>query len=278
METEALIMAIQQGHTELMAELWERMRRLVAVMARQYFILISASGPAPGGVTVEDLTQCGYCALDRAVKSYTPGKAKFSTYLVYYIKAEFQTATGRTQRQRADPINRASSLDVPLNDEEPDSLTLMDTVPDPRDYVQAAEEKVFTEELHRALEDALAMIPESEATAIRSCFFDGQPQTAVAEQMGVSFQRVGQLRNSGLNHIRTSFSRTKLEQFLDTATDFYRKSSISRFNRTLSSVVEELALYREQLQQRFDNGQITRYTTITNQVHGHFSALDSGQG
>ena len=109
------------------------------------------------------------------------------TWLGFKIKTAFQEATGcRTERQRREPIDCAVSLETPLTDEE-NADVLGDTIPDPAaelafDDVAAAD---MAQRLHGALENALATLPQEQADALRTKYYEERPADARACQKGL---------------------------------------------------------------------------------------------
>ena len=241
--TDDLVMQIQQGHNELLPELWEERRRLIAMWAAKFYTIISAGRAAPGGVEVDDLVQCGYFALVEAVAVHNPELGPFNAILSYYCKKHFHKAIGRTEKQRREPLNNCASLDVPVSEDGDE--TLLDFIPDSRDPFTGVEERIYQEQLHKALEAALSVIPTAEADCIRAEFFEGRQQAEIAARMGLSQQRTSQLRNGGLRHIRNSSAKANLERFLDSETPFFKKVGVATFNTTHTSAVEAVMLYRE---------------------------------
>jgi RNA polymerase sigma factor FliA len=77
---------------------------------------------------------------------------------------------------------------------EPLSVELPDSEPTPAD---AAETSDRFESVHRAL----ALIPAREASVLRELFFAEADAESLAEAMGVSVQRVRQIRDAGLRHM-----------------------------------------------------------------------------
>lgn len=236
-------MLVQQGHNELLPELWEQKRRLIAVWAAKYYTIISAGRAAPGGVEIDDLVQCGFIAMVEAAAVHNPERGSFNAILSYYCKKHFRAAIGRSEKQLRDPLNKCDSLDIPVGDDGDD--TLLDFVPDSRDPFTGVEERIYQEQLHKALEAALQVIPTKEAECLRAEYFEGRTQSEIAARMNVSQERARQLRNGGLRHIRTSSAGAKLERWLDSESPFYKQVGVDRFNRTHTSAVEEVMLWRE---------------------------------
>ena len=262
---EELVAMIQGGRDDLMEDLWVQLRGLVVWYARRYYTRITKfDGTTKGSVDIDDLTQSGYLALAAAVADYDASKGAFTTYLHFHIKKEFRNAVGRSDKQLRDPLNDALSLDVPVNEDDPDSLTKLDFVPDQRDDIADADDRIFLEELHNALERALDTLPMKQAQAIRSEFWDGCTLKKTAEKMGYSTtERVRQLRQAGLQRIRNSSASKSLEQFLDDRIDYYKGSGLSG-NAQGRRHVECLVIRREYLRLRYER----IYNSINNNQSG----------
>lgn len=251
---EELVAMIQGGRHDLMEDLWLQLRGLVVWYARRYYTRITKfDGTTKGSVDIDDLTQSGYLALADAVADYDATKgASFTTYLHFHIKKEFRKAVGRSDKQLRDPLNDALSLDVPVNEDDPDGLTKLEFVPDQRDDISDADDRIFLEELHNAIERALDTLPQKQAVAIRSEFWDGRTLKETAEKMGYStIERVRQLRQAGLQRIRNSSDGKKLEQFLDDRIDYYKGGGLSSCAQDRRHV-ECLVIRREYLRLRYE--------------------------
>lgn len=252
---EELVAMIQGGRHDLIEELWMQLRDLVALYAQRYYKkLIKFDGTAFGCVDVDDLIQSGYLAVVAAVADYDSTKgASFTTYLYFHIKKEFRSAIGRSGRQLRDPLNHAMSLDVPLNEDDPDSMTRLDFVPDLRDDIADADEKIFQEQLHDALEKALNTLPSNQAQAIRSEYLEGCTLQETADKIGCStIESVRCLCQAGMQRIRNSSEGKKLEQFLDRNINYYNGTGLSTFVRTNTSQVERMVMQRERYRKKYE--------------------------
>lgn len=146
---EELVALIQAGDSDKLVVLWNQVQRMVYQQAIRW--------AGVGGTTLEDLEQAGFVAMLRAVDSYDPTKAKFSTYLFYRLRAEFSAATGQA---RHDPLQNAVSLDAPLTDDD-DSDTFADLIPDP-----AAEAAIEDTYVRLGVAEVLAELPEEQRKAV----------------------------------------------------------------------------------------------------------------
>lgn len=68
--------------------------------------------------------------------------------------------------------------------------------------IEAAEEAVFTEQLHAAIEEALQKLTEREADVIRRRYYGNQGQRQIAQVYGVSSTRVQQLEKTAFTKLR----------------------------------------------------------------------------
>ena len=117
MTNEELALQIRAGERGRITELWARVRRFALWRARRW----AAFGR---GVTVDDLEQEAFIALLDALERWREADGPLLSVYALRLKAAFTAATGRrTQRDRLDPLDRALSLDAPLNDD-PDADTL----------------------------------------------------------------------------------------------------------------------------------------------------------
>lgn len=250
MDLNNTISLIKNSRHDLLEELWLDLHDLIAWYAGRYYVRLTAGGQC-FGITVDDLIQSGFIALYEAVYAYDPQRedAAFKALLQCYLHKQFRLTIGRTDRQLRDPLNHCKRLEEPIDSTDPGGLLLEDVIPDDNNGFEAVEDEVYRNQLHDALEDAIDMLPKGEAACLRSQYWEELSQAETADKMGVTVQRVSQLHNAGLNHIRRSSARSKLEQFLDDNTNYYQLVGKERFNRTHSSSVETIVLKREFLRE-----------------------------
>ncbi len=157
MSNEELVALIQAGDRDRIVELWHQVQRMVYKQAARW--------AGVGGTTLEDLEQAGFIAVLRAVDTYDPTKAKFSTHLFQRLRAEFSAATGyNSKRSWFDPLQNAVSLDAPLEDSE--DATLADFIPDP-----AAAAEMDGMEVRIGVAAILAELPEEQQRAVRGKYW-----------------------------------------------------------------------------------------------------------
>ena len=229
MSNEELAILAKAGDQQAAAQLWKQNQGVLSMM--EWRLFSSYRGRADtAGVTWDDVQQISYIAILSAAKGFDPDAGmKFTSYLTYHVRREFYQLVGlRTERSRKEPLCRASSLDEPLDNEDADGTTRAETVPDPAAAAQLenAEEKIWTAQLHDALEDCLSSIDEEKAETIRKRFWDGLTLKEIAAEMAVSAERVRQLEEKGFRQLRRPAMQKRLAQ--------YREEIISRAYRFTS--------------------------------------------
>lgn len=238
---EELALLIQQGETEWVEKLWQQVRRFIGIKAAH--VLPALKGSV---VDKDDLKQAGFFAVLNAVNYYDPSTGiSFLTYLSNTLKTAFAEASGyRTSRQQYDPLHRATSLDAPReNGDGENSGTLGDMVADPVDRLQDVEDRLYQEQLHASLKEALGTLEDNQAEVLRLRFYDDLTRAGTSEALGLPLNRVLTLEQRGLARLRCGKTRAHLEQFIDARTNFYRRASIS----WQESPVEKLVIQREQM-------------------------------
>lgn len=249
MSNEELVTEIQAGATERMGELWEQVEGLIKWKANRIMTVLEG---CPGrGVEFEDLYQSGYLAMVAAVNTYDPtAGGNFATWLMYHLKSAFAEATGyRTQKGCQEPLNNYLSLDTPLTDDA-DSDSLMDLIADPsgQNGIISAEDALYREQLHDAMEEALSAIPEQYADALRLRYYDGLSLNRAGEIRGVSGERIRSMENKGIRLLRRSQIACYLRPFYDF--DVYCGTGLGAFQRTGRSIQEHYLIREEERQKR----------------------------
>ena len=248
MTNEELAAAIRRGERERISELWAQVERFVRRYAHRMETL--ASGLV--GADAEDLYQSGYFALLAAVETYDPSKGRsFISWLTLFLRTAFAEAGGyRTKKQRNDLLLHAGSLDAPMDADETDGDTLASLVPDPEDRIAAADERIYVEQLHAALEAALERLSPREAEVIRERYFHGR----TLRELGPNAQS---LTDSAMRRLRHPVISAGLRKFIEERTPYYLHVGARTFNTTRTSATEKAVLAREALEEIFRQGEIS---------------------
>ena len=242
MSNEELAELVQAGERHRLPELWEQVEKFVAMKARQYMIL---SGGA-GGVEVEDLIQSGYIALVTAADTYDPlaGRA-FIGWLALALKTAFAEAGNyRSRKQAHDPLHRAGSIDAPASEDS--STAIGELIADPAAALalQDAEDGIWLEQLHDALEKALDELPAHQGDTLRYRFYQTRSLEEIAAAEGVSKEAVRLWQSKGLQALR---QESELQPFVEKRTPYYLHVGVAEFQRTGESAVERIVIRRERM-------------------------------
>lgn len=242
MSNEELAKEIQAGATDRMADLWEQVEGLCCWKAKQVIAALQLRGN-PCGVEFDDLYQTGYLAMVAAVESYRSESGAFSTWFMFYLKTAFAEATGyRTKYGRCEALNTATSLDRPIQPDEPDGGNLAEFVSDSKAAaaMDGVEQSVYYKQLHEAMEAAIGELPPENAIALRLRYWGNMTLAAAGKAMGRSPERMRQMENKGIRELRKS--RT-LHRFLDF--DMYHGTGLGTFRSSGSSIQEQYVMKQE---------------------------------
>lgn len=212
----ALAALAATGNAFALGQLWEINRGLLRSMFWKWYPSHLEQADAHG-LTADDFEQEGYFAVQYAAQTYDPGKGfAFSTWLQQAMKRQIHLVligehrrkisdkNGNTRVISANPLNQSVSLDTPLDSDDPGGATLCDVQEDQAAAcdIEAAEEAVFTEQLHAAIEEALQKLTEREADVIRRRYYGNQGQRQIAQVYGVSSTRVQQIESTAITKLR----------------------------------------------------------------------------
>lgn len=243
MTNEELATLIQQGHDEYYKDLWINVSGFVQMMAKnRYLMRIEGYGNV---VDAEDFAQSGFLALVEAVHYFKPdGEYKFITYLSHRLNAAFAEAGGWARRNR-DPLIDSTSLNIPVGDEAEDSY--LDLLPDQRDEIQNANEKIWLEELRQLLDREVAALGPKYSEEIYRHYVKGESLSEIGKDAGVTYNAVRQWERSNFLRLRRN---KEISKFVDENTNFFRSVSVKAFNTTHTSAVELIAIKREELERQ----------------------------
>lgn len=239
MSNEELAILAKAGDQQATAQLWKQNQGVLSMMEWRLFSSYRGRADA-AGVTWDDVQQIGYFVILAAARGFDPDAGmKFASYLTYQVRNEFYRLVGLcTERSRNEPLCRASSLDEPLDKEDADGSTRAETVPDQTAAAQFenAEERIWTAQLHDALEKCLDDIPLEGADVIRKHFFEGLTLAEIAAAKTRSTECIRQIEAKGLRQLRHPSILHRLRQYRgEIVTRAYRFTSFGAWKNGGSS-------------------------------------------
>lgn len=195
----ALAALAAAGNSFALGQLWEVNKGFVRRQLWQWYEKNQTVADS-AGLSFEDLVQEGYFAVGYAAKRYSAEQGSFTTYLSYALLKQTRTATcgeharviatkdGRRVAVSANPLNECSSLDIRLDESDEGSSTKGETIEDPAatQAFQTAEDDLYTEELHNALEEALSHLAAKQADVVRRHYFEGQTLKEISQEDGTT--------------------------------------------------------------------------------------------
>ncbi len=240
-----LAIRIQSGATDLLAELWESVERLVAAKAQRVLAALGDSNR----IEFDDLYNTGFLALCAAVEHYKPETGEFVPWFLLHLKNALAEATGyRTKRGRLDPLRNAVSLSTPIGDEE-DGATLGDVTADPTATVEKVEGAIYQAQLKTAIRDAMDCLPENLRDVLECRYWENLPVQKIAERRGTSESRVSDMAKRGLYTLRRRRGQ-KLAHFYDF--NYRAGTGLGTFRRTGMSVQESYLIRWENIEETRD--------------------------
>ena len=255
MTNEEWAIEIQAGWEDY-TELWEQVNKFIRQQAHRYFTL-HAGTCAHAGVELDDLTQCGFMALQDAVRAFDPeAGTRLLTYMKYPLLSHFREVCGiRTARR--DPLNNCASLDKPVGDEGDTTLGDLQPSQSAAQDMEAALEWEYTRELHEAIGKALDTLDEPQRETIRRRYWNRETLQAVAKDIGSTPERVRQRESAALRRLRSGPCVKLLKPFVDEIRAGYawRGTSWGAWNSTGVSSVEKAAEKTEALMRRISEQQ-----------------------
>lgn len=210
----ALAALAATGNSYALGQLWELNKGLLRSMFWKWYPAHKALADAHG-LTADDFEQEGFFAVQHAAQTYDPAAGTFANWLIQTQRRQIQRALtngharnvtgedGKLHTTSADPLNHCTSLDVPMDDEDGGSATLGDLQEDPAAAAEldAVEDDLFREQLHDAIEEALAKLSGNEADVIRRRYYQRQTWAEIEEDSGIKTSQGRTTEHSALTKL-----------------------------------------------------------------------------
>lgn len=277
----ALAALAAAGNSFALGQLWEVNKGFVR---RQLWQWYEKNRPIAdsAGLSFEDLVQEGYFAVDYAAKHYSAEQSSFTTYLSYALLKQIRTATcgehtrviatkdGRRVAVSANPLNECTSLDIRLDETDEGSSTKGETIEDPAatQAFQTAEDDLYTEELHNALEEALSHLAAKQADVVRRHYFEGQTLKEISQEDGTTLNAARNREQAAFIALRRN---PQIQRWRDEiiSTRAWSGTGFGAWNHR-GSVEERTVEYLEEKEERFNY-----YTWRDQMIREHYADLEA---
>ena len=246
MTNEELVIKIQDGETDLILNLWEQVEKLIRGKAIEQYNKMKGTD----GNEIDDFIQQGYFAFVYAIEHFERNCGyKFTTYIDAPLKTAFAELSGyRTQKRN--PLNNCISLDIPLDDSG-DSDTLLSFIEEPGNRIEDLERKIWREQLKETILKAMEALPDGQRAIIEDRYYKLKTAAEISQERDISQDKIRQEENKALDLLYRERKKTGIEEFVDSQTNYYMKSSIQQYNSTGTSVTERIVIKREYLRTKF---------------------------
>lgn len=212
----ALAALAKAGNKAALGQLWELNKSLLHVWFWRWYAANKEQADAHG-ITIDDLDSEGFFATEYAVRQFDPSKGfSFTTYLKHAARCRIShsmrgehvrnvtTEDGRRRQLSGNPINYASSLDVPIDDEDTDGATVGDMQADPaaEQEMLTVEESIDRQHLRAVLDAAIDRCGQAEGAVVRHRFYEGLSLASTGGKMGLTPAQVRSIESRALRTLR----------------------------------------------------------------------------
>lgn len=248
MTNEEIAIAIQNGNTDQICQLWEQCKGFIYQQAFKW----SQAFKDRADFDTEDLIQSGYFALCEAVNGFQTGRGSFLYFLSLHLKTQFSEVVGcRTAAQMKDPSYNAVSLDAPAFNDGESEATIADTIPTNETGFEAVEDAVYQRQISELLREAVDSIPAQQSEGISLYYLQGKPQRETAECLHVSPARAQQVIKEGLKSLRKSAHIPTLAEAYYSERNFYLCTGFSSWKYGGMSAPERAVIDKERLEREY---------------------------
>jgi RNA polymerase sigma-70 factor (ECF subfamily) len=167
---EELLAAIAGGDERALAELYDRLGRVAYGLALRVL-----RDPA----LAQDAVQDAFLAAWRTAAAFDPLRGKAQTWLLTLVHRRAVDVVRREDRRRTEQL-----VDAPV------------------DSGLSTEEEASVREQRRAVQAALAQLPDDQREALQLSYYGGLSQTELAERLGIPLGTVKSRVFAGLNRLR----------------------------------------------------------------------------
>ncbi|MBQ2990907.1 MAG: sigma-70 family RNA polymerase sigma factor [Clostridia bacterium] len=183
-------LAAQKGDPEALAQLWQRVKDYAYKVVMRYTVKPYAE--------TEDYMQTAFLGVRAAALAYDPSRGSFLTLADMYIRSACRHFYHWNRHGEVQTI----SYDVPMNADDPDGGDFRDSFPDTsiRDPAEGLECADMVRDVRAAVDE----LNPRHREIIEQKYYHRMPLEAVCQAQGVSAERIRQIEQSALKHLRAS--------------------------------------------------------------------------
>lgn len=237
---EELTAEIKSGNNELMAQLWRQCYGFIRLQAAKW----AHAWEKRPDIDIDDFMQGAYFALNKAVQAYDDDRGAFFNFLSFYLKTDFSKVAG-VRSSRKEPLNIAISIDAPAYNDLDNDTTIGDTIAADDSNFEDIENGIFNAQIADALSCAMDDLPEKQRNAVEWNYLQWRTYGEIAERLGCSVARTGQLVKDGLKGLRQGKHAPTLAELLWGEKNLYAGTGYMAWNESCASVQERLLIWQE---------------------------------
>lgn len=229
---EELVLEAKRGNRNALEQLWSRNQGILYNLFARYFPLCRKYH-----CEQEDVIQCGYFVIIRAVDAYKPEKGtKFTSYLNFHVKNEvYELFCLRGKLRPAEVSGNAPVAGT-------EGMELLEGIEDTaaHEELAAVEQDNYLETLRRELERGLGQLPEQQEEILRRRYYKQESRGRIAQALKASIHGVTAGERKALWLLSKHPGLRQLRGDLGTV-DLWYSSGLQAHRNGLGSTVERQA-------------------------------------
>ena len=180
---EELVALAARSDERALAELYDRFGRIAYGLALRI---------VRDRALAEDAVQEAFLAVWRSAGSFSPERAKPSTWILTLVHRRAVDLVRREERRRAEPLD-APTTEPPLRE-------------------ATSEDEAWASLERRRVRSALAELPDAQREAIELAYFQGYTQSELADRLGQPLGTIKSRMFAGLSRLRELLSDSDTDQ------------------------------------------------------------------
>lgn len=178
-------------------DLYEENKGLLRMMAQRYARVCALDR----AVSVEDLMQVGFVGLMKAASTYDPAAGKsWAGWARWHIRNEFEKTLGMRHGVFIRANAGAISLDKPISSDDPDGLTVADTIEDEKASDVGAD--LIQDERSQEVHLAVLRLKSKQQREVITMHLAGLSSKEIASTLNMTINMVYQTRHRAISRLK----------------------------------------------------------------------------